>query len=146
MTTMRPLFTLLALAAASLTTIACDPEADTCEAPDPVDAAAEGSLQVAPPVQLEPDSDAISLREQGPPAGLYLSAWGGKPINRAVAKAIVDACKSQVDPPQTCTLSWYQPDTSDPTRVLGLGCSMIASWPLWDCYRKAFEAQKATPF
>lgn len=144
--TMRPLFTLLALAAASLTTIACDPEADTCEAPDPIDGSADGSLQVAPPVQLEQDGDSISLREQGPPQGLYTSTLGGKPIYRKQFVAMINACQKQVDPPLTCTLSWYQPDPTKDERVLGIGCSMLAQSSLLDCWANIWLANNAVAF
>jgi len=144
--TIRPLLTLLALAAAALTTPACDPEADACEAPAPVDGDAPGALLMAPPVELDQGEDTIRLREQGPPQGLYLTTLNGKPIGRAGAKAIIDACAKQVDPPQTCSLSWYQPDTSKPERVLGVGCSMMAAYPLWKCYVDFMVANKAVAY
>jgi hypothetical protein len=145
MTHMRHVFTLLALAAA-LTTPACDPAADACESPAPVDGDAPGALPMVPPVELDQAEDTITLREQGPPQGLYITALNGKPIGRAGAKAIIDACAKQVDPPQTCSLSWYQPDTSQPTRVLGVGCSMMASYPLWKCYVDFMVSQKAAAY
>ncbi|MEK9899124.1 MAG: hypothetical protein VW516_00060 [Rhodospirillaceae bacterium] len=141
MTPMRPMFTLLALAAAAMTP-ACDPEADTCEAP--IDAA--GSLHVVQPVQLEQDDDAISLREQGPPQGLYTSTLGGKPIYRKQFVAMINACQKQVDPPLTCTLSWYQPDVTKDERVLGIGCSMLAPTSLLGCWGDIWLANNAVAF
>lgn len=142
MTTPR-LFTLLALAA-SVTTIACDPEADACEAP--VVAAAAGPLAMAPPVAIDLEADAVQLREQGPPQGLYTSTLGGKPIYRKQFVAMINACQKQVDPPLTCTLSWYQPDPTKDERVLGIGCSMLAPTSLLDCWANIWLANNAVAF
>lgn len=108
-----------------------------CDEVDPDTAASDGLLLVSPEGVEPADVDDVSFRG-GPPAALYVTKWGGKAINRAVAKQIIDHCVKQIDPPQTCTLSWYQPDTTKPTFVLGLGCSMMATIPLLDCYRTAF--------
>lgn len=109
-----------------------------CDDVDP-DTSVDGLLLVSPDGVEPADVDDVSFRG-GPPAALYVTKWGGKTINRAVAKTIIDHCVKQADPPQTCTLSWYQPDTTKPTFVLGLGCSMMATIPLLDCYRNAFLA------
>lgn len=131
-----------------LTTItvapACDAPAESCEQPDPVDGTAPAALHMVGPAEL--DVDALAFREQGPAQGLYLTKINGKAINRAAAKAMIDACAKQVDPPQTCSLSWYQPDTSQPERVLGVGCSMMASYPLWKCYVDFMVSQKAVAY
>lgn len=125
---------------------ACDPAADSCDAPAPVDGEALGSIQLAPPAELDLAADAVAFREQGPAQGLVVTKLNGKAINRAAAKAMIDACAKQVDPPQTCSISWYQPDTSQPDRVLGVGCSMMASYPLWKCYVDYMVGQKAVAY
>lgn len=118
---------------------ACDPDegSDACQEP-------HAALEMVGPPDFGDDD--LRFREQGPPQGLYITALNGKPIGRAGAKAIIDACAKQVDPPQTCSLSWYQPDTSQPTRVLGVGCSMMASYPLWKCYVDFMVSQKAVAY
>ncbi len=143
--TMRPFFTVLALAA-SLTTLACDPASDSCESPDPIDGGAESSLSMAPPVGFDLAADAVQLREQGPPQGLYTSTLGGKPIYRKQFVAMINACQKQVDPPLTCTLSWYQPDPTKDERVLGFGCSMLAPTSLLDCWANIWLANNAVAF
>lgn len=118
-----------AMCAAALSTPACD-DAEHVE----VD-----GLVLASPEGVTPDDDAVDFRgDPGPPKAIYVTKWQGKTIGRAEAKQIIDACAKQVNPPQTCTLSWYQPDTTKPDFVLGLGCSMMATIPLLDCYRTAF--------
>lgn len=150
----RIMLTALALAAFTLTTPACDaPEAEddaAVECP-----AVDGSepfvtaprLAFAPPTEAPPPAE-YTFREQGPPAGLYTSKIGGTPIKRAtVAKLILTATQvGLVDPNETCTLSWYQPDTAKSEMVLGLGCSMMAPFKLWEHYRQIFIAEGATPF
>lgn len=132
---------LAAACAAALFTIACDESTD--DSTESL-ACAAASLPLAPPPGTElPEPGDVSFREQGPPAALYVTEWQDKTINRAVAKQIIDACVKQIDPPQTCTLSWYQPDTTKPTFVMGLGCSMLATIPLLDCYRTKFLANDA---
>ena len=116
---------------------ACDGEdADACQAPS--------SLELVAPPDFEPLD--IAFREVGPPQGLYITKINGAAIKRAQFVAMIETCAKQVDPPVTLTLSWYQPDTSKPERVLGLGESMMASPALFECYRQAFLAQKPVAF
>jgi hypothetical protein len=144
--------TALALLAFTATP-ACDaPEADEAAAECP---AVDGSepfvvsprLAFAAPEDAPPPAE-YTFREQGPPAGLYTSKINGVQIKRAdVAKLVLTATQAGlVDPAQTCTLSWYQPDTTKSEMVLGLGCSMMAPFKLWDHYRQIFIANGATPF
>lgn len=120
-------------AAAALSTIACD-ETE----PISVD-----GLALASPEGLAPNADVVDFREPGPPSAIYITKMGQKYIRRSNVKTLIDQCAQQVDPPQTCTLSWYQPDTTKPDFVLGLGCSMLATWPLFKCYHDAFMAYGA---
>lgn len=142
---MRPTLSLILLALSTIT-LGCDPAAESCDDAPAVDGLALGGLNMAPPAELDTDPAAIAFREQGPPQGLVLTKLNGKTINRAAAKSMIDACIKQVDPPQTCSISWYQPDTSQPERVLGVGCSMMASWPLFKCYFDYMTAQGAKPY
>lgn len=110
----------------------------------PVSACDEGSsdLRVAEPF----DVAEINFRE-GPsdPEAMYIIKWAGSVIHRAEFSKAVQACAGQKDPPLTCTLSWYQPDSTKPERVLGLGCSMFADYSLFACYRDAWLENDATP-
>ncbi len=142
---MRPAILLSVLLLSTLTLAACDDAAQSCESPAPVDGDAPGALRLVAPVELQ-GIEPIAFREQGPPAGLYTSTMNGKPIHRAEAVAMINACAKQIDPPQTCSISWYQPDTSQPERVLGVGCSMMASYPLWKCYVDYMTGQKAIAY
>lgn len=113
------------------TLTACDDQTDS---PD-----VEG-LVIASPDNLEPDADVVSFREPGPPSAIYVTQWGGKSINRAGFKSIIDSCTKYGDPKLTCTLSWYDPDTSVAgDQVVGLGCSMMASQALLTCYSGMFK-------
>lgn len=98
-------------------------------------------LGLAPPPDAPaPGEGAIDFREQGPPAALYITTVGGKPIHKAEFASLVNACWKVGDPPLTCTLSWYQPDVTVSTEfVLGLGCSEVASQAILDCYRTLFK-------
>lgn len=130
------------------TLTACDDDASAGGwTPEPAmsgcTAANSPPIPLMPPSGLDGESDDLEFREAGPPALLWLSQWQGKTIDRAVAKQIIDACAKQLNPPQTCTLSWYQPDTTKPDFVLGLGCSMMATMPLLKCYRDKFLANGA---
>ena len=88
----------------------------------------------------------ISFRDQGPPAGLYITTWNGGPIKRAEFVAAIKACNKQSNPPATLTLSWYQPDTSKQVRVMGLGESIMADEKLWQCYVSVFNANNPVAF
>lgn len=125
---------------------ACDPAADSCEAPAPVDGEAPGSIQLAPPAELDLAADSIAFREQGPPMGLIITQITGAPIKRAGFVSMIQACKKQADPPLTCSISWYQPDTSKQERVLGVGCSMMAGQSLWQCYVDYMTANNAVAY
>ena len=153
---MHKMLSILALAALTLSfTPACHAEPDAqdnaaegCPAVDgsePVVAAAR--LVFAAPEGAPPPAE-YTFREQGPPAGLYTSTYGGAPIKRAsVVKLIQTATQAGLpDPAQTCTLSWYSPDTTKSEMVLGLGCSMMAPGKLWEHYKAIFVAEGATPF
>lgn len=131
---------LAAACAAALSTFACDEPTDV-DASESL-ACAEPSLPLAPPpgVSLEASVDDISFREPGPPSAIYVTKWGGLDIRRAGFKSIVDSCTKYGDPKLTCTLSWYDPDTSvDGNQVVGLGCSMEASAALLACYSGMFK-------
>jgi len=126
--------------------LACDPAAESCDAPAPVDGDAPGAVRLAPPVELGPADDRIRLREQGPPMGLYVTTLGGDSIHRASFAKMVQACAEQVDPPLTVTLSWYQPDLASDARVVGLGYSMISPASLWECLADLMIANNAVAF
>lgn len=90
-------------------------------------------LSIAPPPGVE--LPGLTFREQGPPSALWTGKFNGQSILRAhVVKTILSA-GGQPDPTQGCTLSWYQPDTTKDEMVLGLGCSMLAPFSLWQHYR-----------
>lgn len=148
----------LALAAATVLIPACDHEVEEngaeCSVPEiesPTHAPRMMPLAPPPGVDLsvhefvELDDD-VSFREQGPPAGLYTSKISGQAIHRDQVAKLVLSAEGLADPAQTCTLSWYQPDTSKNEMVLGLGCSMLAPMELWTHYRKIFEANNAVKF
>lgn len=124
-----PVALMAAVLTISLSTItACDDQA-----PD-VD-----GLVIASPGGLEPDLDAVGFREPGPPHAVYVTEWNGGKIRREGFKAIVDNCVKHGDPALTCTLSWYDPDTSTAGgQVVGIGCSMVASDAFVDCHRQLF--------
>ncbi len=149
---MHKLFTVLALAAVTIlpTLTACDDAGNECSNPaldgsEPFVAAER--LHIAAPEGAPPPAE-YTFREQGPPAGLYTSKLNGLQIKRAdVAKLVMTATQAGLpDPAQTCTLSWYQPDTTKSEMVLGLGCSMMAPFKLWEHYRTIFVNNGATPF
>ena len=108
-----------------------------CDDVDP-DTAVDGLL-LASPEGVEPaEVDEVSFREPGPPAALYITTLGNQPIHKAQFEALVNSCWKHGDPPLTCTLSWYKPDKTQPTFVLGLGCSEMATFAIMDCYRTLF--------
>lgn len=97
------------------------------------------------PVELVPGE--IRVREQGPPAGIYITSYNAAAIFRATFATIVLSPGAKApNPAQTCTLSWYQPDLSKDEMVLGLGCSMLAPSKLWDNYRATFVANNGVQF
>lgn len=100
-------------------------------------------LSIAPPAGVElPD---LAFREQGPPSALWTGKFNGQKIVRAsVVKAILSA-GGLPDPVEGCTLSWYQPDTTKSEMVLGLGCSMLAPFALWQHYRDLWLTSGAVP-
>lgn len=90
-------------------------------------------LSIAPPPGVElPD---LTFREQGPPSALWTGKFNGQSILRAHVVKMILSAGGQPDPTQGCTLSWYQPDTTKDEMVLGLGCSMLAPFFLWQHYR-----------
>lgn len=150
---MKPWFiTALALAAVTFTPAAgCD--ADTGQADAEECPAVDGSddtfvvaprLTFAAPEGAPPPAE-YTLREQGPPENLVITSYGGAKILRSAFAKLVMSAQGQKDPPLTCTLSWYQPDTTKSERVLGLGCSMLAPGPLWDSYRQTFLDNGGVP-
>ena len=153
---MHKMLSILALAALTLSlTPACDAEPDAqdnaaeeCPAVDGSEpfVAAERLVFAAP--EGAPPPAEYTFREQGPPSGLYTSKLGGQPIKRAdVCKMLESAtANGQPDPNETCTLSWYQPDTSKSEMAMGIGCSMMAPFSLWEFFRKMFLNNGATPF
>lgn len=128
---------------AAATLPACDPAADT-DAAVAADCPQAEPISLATPVDVPVDD--LAFREQGPPAGMYITAINGKTIVRKGFNALINACNTQPDPPLTCTLSYYQPDTSKDERVLGLGCSMMAPFKLWACYTDLWSSQGAVSF
>lgn len=88
---------------------------------------------------------ALSFREQGPPQNLVITEYGGATIKRSDFAKLIMSADGLTDPPLTCTLSWYQPDTTKPDRVLGLGCSMMAPFKLFEFYRTVFEDNDGVP-
>lgn len=124
------------LALTILSTVACD-------------ASAAEQCPAGPGLSLSSPADAsaspIALREQGPPMGLVLTEVGGDAVTRDGFVKLIMSCAEQEDPPLTCTLSWYQPDVSKDERVLGLGCSTLATAKLLDCYEQVWLSQGATP-
>ncbi len=100
-------------------------------------------LSIAPPPGVElPD---LAYREQGPPSALWTGKFNGQAILRAHVVKMILSAGGQPDPTQGCTLSWYQPDTSKDEMVLGLGCSMLAPFSLWQHYRDLWLSNGATP-
>lgn len=132
----RSLLPVAALAALTLPVSACDDVED-----QPV------TVVALPLVEPEIAEDGVvSFRgDPGEPEGLYITKWGGNAIHRTQFVKAILACGVQSDPPLTCTLSWYQPDSSKPERVLGLGCSMMADFNLWQCYQSAWIANGGMP-
>jgi hypothetical protein len=125
------------LTLAILSIAACDPPAaEQCPA--------LADLALADPQGFE--APAISLREQGPPMGSYITQLGGDAITRDGFVKLIHACAEQVDPPLTCTLSWYQPDIAKNEWVMGLGCSALVPEALWSCYRQVFDQQGGVNF
>lgn len=110
---------------------ACDTQQEATACPVVAD------LALADPAGF--DAPAISLREQGPPLGIYITSMGGDSITRDGFVKLINACSGLEDPALTCSLSWYQPDTTQTARVMGLGCSAVVSEPLWSCYRAVFD-------
>lgn len=141
----------LALAAVTiLSTPACDtPEADQadeCQQLDGYDdtVVARPELHLAAP-EGAPAPLEISFREQGPPKAKYIQTISDEKISAKHFAAAVTACADVGDPDWLLTLSWYQPDTSKPERVLGLGGSIMAPYPLFDCFSKFFDSNGAVP-
>lgn len=134
-----PTIRTILLSTLAIAASACDPAEGAGACPDP-----HAAIELVGPPDLEPEG--ITLREQGPPAGLYITTWNGGPIKRAEFVAAIKACNKQSDPPATLTLSWYQPDTAKQERVLGLGESVMADQKLWECYVAVFKAQNPVAF
>lgn len=108
-----------------------------------VELASARLLSIAPPLGVElPDQ---AFREQGPPSALWTGKFNGQSILRAHVVKMILSAGGQPDPTQGCTLSWYQPDTTKDEMVLGLGCSMLAPFSLWQHYRDLWLANGATP-
>lgn len=126
----------VALAALTFPVSACD-DVDS----EPVTVVA---LPLAEPEIAE--DGAVSFRgDPGEPEALYITQWGNNDIHRIQFSKAIMYCALQKDPPLTCTLSWYQPDSTKPERVLGLGCSMMADYNLWQCYQSAWIANGGKP-
>jgi hypothetical protein len=121
--------------ALTILSIACDAE-PTEQCP------AGPGLSLSAPAGSAPS---IAFREQGPPEGLVVTELGGDAITRDGFVKLIMACAEQEDPPLTCTLSWYQPDVSNDERVMGLGCSTLATAKLLDCYEQVWLSQGAKP-
>lgn len=116
-----------------------------CDAAENIDLCATPStLELAPPDGVTLPS--ITLREQGPPAGLYVTELGGEAFFRDEFVKVVQACSDQPNPKLTATLSWYQPDLTNDSMVLGLGVSMMAPASLHKCWATLFEANGAVAF
>ena len=103
--------------------------------------AAARTIRLAPPPGI--DVPSLQFREQGPPSALWTGKFNGQAILRANVVKAVQSAGGLADPPQGCTLSWYQPDTTKDEMVLGLGCSMMAPFSLWQHYRDLWLANGA---
>lgn len=90
-------------------------------------------LSIAPPPGVELPH--LAYREQGPPSALWIGKFNGQPILRASVVKLIMSAGGLPDPFEGCTLTWYQPDTTKDEMVLGLGCSMMAPFSLWQHYR-----------
>lgn len=115
--------------------VACDATNEECLSDD---------LQMAAPADAVPPSE-LNFREQGPPQNLVITKYKNATINRAAFADLVLSPGALSDPPLTCTLSWYQPNLTKDTRVVGLGCSMMAPEKLWDSYRQTFVDNGGVP-
>jgi len=91
------------------------------------------------------DPDVEFRGDPTPPEALYVTKWNGNVIHIDAFAKIAKLCKPVGDPPLYVTLSWYQPDSTKPERVAGLGFSTTMSFALWDCFRDRFEEQGAVP-
>ena len=96
-------------------------------------------------LQVSAPDDVAFRGDPSPPEALYITKWSEAPIRRDDVLELVMSCKQHKDPVQTCTLSWYQPDSTKPERVLGLGCSMMADFDLWKCYHEVMLKNGAQP-
>lgn len=135
--------TIVAIAFTITVTPACD--AAECPAHDGGETnIAANRLVFAAPAGATPPT-ALSFREQGPPQNLVITEYGDATIKRSDFAKLIMSADGLADPPLTCTLSWYQPDTTKPDRVLGLGCSMMATFKLFEFYRTVFEDNGGVP-
>lgn len=88
----------------------------------------------------------ISFRELGPPEYWTIAAWDKQIIKSAQFAEIATACVSLGDPKMTCTFSSYQPNTANPARIVGIGCSTYYSAEQWQCYVDAFVKNGAIKY
>jgi hypothetical protein len=115
----------------------------SCEEPQQ-DSSQQSSCQ-PPSIALVQPEEVGDIAFRQTPAGIYTWSLDDAPIYRDGFKAIIDHCADEVDPPLTCTFSWYDNPTGG-RRVLGLGCSMLGDEALWDCYRWLIEANDGVKF
>jgi hypothetical protein len=145
--------TVLAALAVLCLTPACDaPEAEPSEECLAIDGS-DDTVVVRPELRLAAPAGApapleLTFREQGPPQAKYIQKIGDPPQAidaKLFAHAVTVCADKQPKANWLLTLSWYQPDTKDPKRVLGLGGSTMAEFPLFDCLSQFFDANGAVP-
>lgn len=132
----RSLLPVVAVAAALFPVSACDDVDD-----QPV------TVVALPLAEPEIDDDGSIAFREGPsdPEALYITKWAGGTIRRLQFVQAIMACNNLPNPALTCTLSWYQPDSTKPERVLGIGCSMMADFSLFSCYRNVWLQNGGKP-
>lgn len=136
----------LALALAALP--ACDDSAADTDAACPD---GEGEIIAAEPMRLAGPVDGpprveVSFRKQGPSFAEYITTIGGYPARLWTFTKALMTCEGVLDPPLTCTLSWYQPDLADPDKfVIGWGCTMVGTEALRSCYHDLWQQNGSTP-
>lgn len=139
---------LLLLSLMVLSVAACDAQ-DSCDNSAPETPPAVSDVSLAPglplagPYALPGEEDDVSFRQQGDPELWAVTSWGGQKIGVGQFVSIVVGCLDQNPPVWTCSLSAYQPDTSKPERVGGLGCSAWWSQSYYQCQLDAFKANGA---